>query len=228
MNWRRFSLPLRIVIAIVVGYAFLRFLFAGTNGRLDTAGQLVGLLLAMVYGLILFGLFGFSVIRRFAERFGALYEPDDKHFRIMPEYSTAEARVKDGRYEQAIEEFRKVIAQHPGDIYAHLRIAQLAVEKLNDLALAEMELMSAVAKASTEDSVVMAHHRLADFYEHTRHDGARAIAVMRQLQARLPSTKHRLGAQQRIDALGEASNEPPQAVPSKISPRSSRYKIPEE
>jgi hypothetical protein len=227
MKFERFSLPIRIVMAVVIGYAMLRFLFAGSSGHLDPAAQLIGLFLAVVYGLILFALFGFSMIRRFAERFGALYEPGDEHFRIRPEYSTAEARVKVGRYEQAIEEFRKVIALHPGDIYAHLRIAQLAVEQLNDPGLAEMELTSAVAKASTEDSIVMAHHRLADFYEHTRHDGARAIAVMRQLQARLPATKHRLGAQQRIDSLGRASSGPPPAAPSKIAMRPSRYKIPE-
>ena len=218
MKFERFSLPIRIVIAIGIGYAMIRFLFAGSNGHLDAGGQVVGLLLAAVYGLILFALFGFSMIRRVAERFGTLYEPGDKHFRIVPEYSTAEARVKVGRYAEAVEEYRQVIAQHPEDVYAHIRIAELAVERLNDVKLAELELMSAYAKATTEDATVMAAGRLADLYQNTLQNPTQAIAVMRQLQSRLPETKHVLGAQQRIDALErvKAGHTVP-AVPAKIA-----------
>ncbi len=201
MKFERFSLPLRIVIAVVLGFLLLRFVFAGTNSELDMASKLIGLFLAIAYGLVLFALFGFSIIRRVAGRIANIYEPDDRHSRIMPEYSTAEARVKVGRYAEAVEEYRKVIAQHPDDVYAHIRIAELALENLNDVKLAELELMSAYAKATTEDAAVMVAGRLADLYRYTLQNPTQAIEIMRQLQSRLPGTKHVLGAQQRIDTL---------------------------
>jgi tetratricopeptide (TPR) repeat protein len=218
VSFKRFSLAIRIVIAVVIGFAMLRFLFAGAHGELDPGTKLIGLLMAVVYGLILFALFGFSMIRRFADRFGMLYEPSDKHFRIMPEYSTAEARVKAGRYAEAVEEYRKVIAQHPGDVYAHIRIAELAVERLNDVKLAELELMSAYAKAASEDATVMAAGRLADLYQNTLRNPAQAIEVLHQLKSRLPGTKHVLGAQQRIDALERAkAGHTVPSVPTKMA-----------
>ena len=177
---------------------------------------MVGILVAI--GIILFFIFGFPLIRRVGERAGGLYNPSNDSSRVMPEYSTAEARVKAGRYAEAVEKYRQVIAQHPEDVYAHIRIAELAVEKLNDVKLAELELMSAYAKATTEDATVMAAGRLADLYQNTLQNPTQAIAVMRQLQSRLPETKHVLGAQQRIDALErvKAGHTVP-AVPAKIA-----------
>ncbi len=187
-------------------------------GALGQAMILVGIVATV--GLVLFFIVGLPLLHRFAERTaGGLYNPDDGT-PARPEYSTAEARVKAGRYEDAVAEYRKVIERYPDDIYAHIRIADLALQHLRDPNLAEMELTSALAKATTPDGVVVASHRLADFYQHTRHDVPRAIEVMRQLQARLPQTKHALGAQQRIESLEQvrAGNAPP-APPKKIAYR---------
>lgn len=185
-------------------------------GALGQAMIMVGILVAI--GIILFFIFGLPLIRRVGERAGGLYNPSNDSSRVMPEYSTAEARVKAGRYAEAVEEYRQVIAQHPEDVYAHIRIAELAVERLNDVKLAELELMSAYAKATTEDATVMAAGRLADLYQNTLQNPTQAIAVMRQLQSRLPETKHVLGAQQRIDMLErvKAGHTVP-AVPTKIA-----------
>ncbi len=185
-------------------------------GTLGEAMIIVGIV--AIIGIILFFIFGFPLIRRLGERAGGLYTPSDDSFRVMPEYSTAEARVKVGRYAEAVGEYRKVIAQHPDDVYAHIRIAELAVEKLNDVKLAELELMSAYAKATSEDATVMAAGRLADLYQYTLQNPTQAIAIMRQLQSRLPGTKHVLGAQQRIDTLEcvKAGHIVP-AVPVKIA-----------
>jgi outer membrane protein assembly factor BamD (BamD/ComL family) len=170
-------------------------------------------------GLVLFFVVGLPLLRRFGERsVGGLYNPDDGT-PARPEYSTAEARVKAGRYAEAVEEYRKVIAQYPDDIYAHIRIADLAVQHLRDPNLAEVELTSALAKASAEDGIVLAAHRLADFYQQTLQDAPRAIEVMRQLQQRLPQTKHALGAQQRIEILQQRNGGRAPAPPKKIAYR---------
>ncbi len=187
-------------------------------GAFGYAAIIVGIL--GIAGLVLFFVVGLPSLHRFGERsVGGLYNPDDGT-PARPEYSTAEARVKAGRYEDAVAEYRKVIERYPDDIYAHLRIAELALQHLRDPNLAGVELTSALAKATTPDGVVLASHRLADFYQHTLHDVPRAIEVMRQLQARLPETKHALGAQQRIESLEQvrAGNAPP-APPKKIAYR---------
>jgi hypothetical protein len=119
----------------------------------------------------------------------------------MPEYSLAETRVKEGRYAEAVEEYRVVIARYPSDIYAHLRIAELAVDHLHDPGLAEVELLSAVAKAPGDDSAVLAAGRLADFYQNTLHDPRRAREVMQQLKKGLADSRHAKRIDERIQTL---------------------------
>lgn len=180
-------------------------------------------------GVVLFFVIGLPLIRRIGERSGKLFMPDDSQLRVMPEYSLAEARVNSGKYQEAVDEYRKVIAEHPDDIYPHLRIADLALAHLNDVKLAELELQSAFAKASGEVSTALAAGRLADLYQHTQHDVARALEVMKQLREKIPDTKRARLAEERIAALERlaAGEPPPPVTPDKVSIRPSRYKMPE-
>ena len=210
---------IRILLAIVIGVYLVRF--AGFSPLLVIVG--------VIYGVILFLMFGLPLIRRAGEGASQLFWPDDSHFRVMPEYSVAEARVKQGQYAAAVEEFQKVIVQYPDDVYAHLRIAELAVEHLHDLKLAELELISAVSKAEGKDTTALAAGRLADFYQTTLQDPARALAVMKQLRKKIPGTKQAKLAEERIAALERISQGvPPQPkTPEKISLRRSRYRMTE-
>ncbi|MGD1018756.1 MAG: tetratricopeptide repeat protein [Verrucomicrobiia bacterium] len=180
------------------------------------------------YALILFGLFGWPLIGSFGERIGnSLFMPSDANFQIVPEYSTAEAQAKKGRYQEAIDEYRKVITKHPDDIYPHLRIAELAVKHLNDVKLAELELLSALGKGRGEDSTALAAGRLADFYQLTLQDPARALDVMRQLREKVPGTKQAKLAEERITVLETIVRDgvPLPKAPDKIAHRPSRYKM---
>src|SRR5664279_3670379 len=99
-------------------------------------------------GIVAFLIFGFPLLRKIGDKVSGFYMPSDSSFRIMPEYSLAEARVKKGQYQEAVDEYRKVIVEHPDDIHPHLRIADLALNHLNDVKLAELEFTSALAKAT--------------------------------------------------------------------------------
>jgi len=198
---------------------------SGEGLRLDLAFEIVIALL--LYGLFLFLLFGRSVISKVSDQFIRLYWPGDEQFRVLPEYSLAEARVRQGQYKLAVEEFRKVIAQYPEDVYPHLRIAEFAVEHLHDLKLAELELLSAVSKAEGKDTSALAAGRLADLYQFALQDPARALAVMKQLREKLPGTKQARLAEERITVLEkflQGTAQPPKP-PDKIAPRPSRYKM---
>jgi tetratricopeptide (TPR) repeat protein len=156
--------------------------------------------------------------------------PSDADIRIVPEYSVAEARANEGKYREAVDEYRKVIAEHPDDIYPHLRIAELALNHLGDHHLVEIELLSALGKAEGEVSIVMAAGRLADFYQLTLNDPARALEVMKQVREKIPGTKRADLADERIAVLErivQTGGAPPPKTPDKIAARPSRYKMSE-
>ena len=212
---KKLNLIIRIAIAVGLGGYILWFLFAG--GGSDEAAKLIGIGAAVFYGLVLFLLFGFSFMQRVADKFGNLYMPPDENFQILPEYSVAEARRKVGDYDDAVTEYRKVIAQWPTDVFAHVQIAEIAIGQVHDLSLAESELLSATAKAEAEDTIALTHNRLADFYQFDRQDLPRAVAVIEQLRAKLPGTKAAQCAADRLVALNKIiAGELPVPVPAKI------------
>lgn len=231
MEFKKLDLPIRILIAAIVGFCFLKFVFSGaTKGEdLSPAAKFVGVLLAMAYGFILFLLFGYPLLKRTGEKFASLYMPSDADIRIMPEYSVAEARANEGKYLEAIDEYRKVIAEHPEDIYPHLRIAEMVLDHLNDHNLVELELLSALGKAKGEVSIALAAGRLADFYQLTLNDPARALEVLKQVREKIPGTKRADRVEERIAVLESIihGGAPPPKAPDRISPKPSRYKMPE-
>ena len=178
-------------------------------------------------GIVAFFIIGIPLIRKISEHTFSFYSPSDDSSKVMPEYSVAEARVNTGKYLEAIEEYRKVIVKHPDDMYPHLRIADIALKHLQDAPTAEMELQVALVKAKGEDSTALAAGRLADLYQLTLQNPARALEVMKQLQERIPDAKQTKLAEERIAILekivlqGEAVPEPPQ----KIAHKPSRFKM---
>jgi tetratricopeptide (TPR) repeat protein len=228
MNWERLIFWIRVLIALVLGFFLMRYgkfaIAGGDIGGAIFAGGLVG-----AYGIVLFFLFGSSFMGVVSRRFENLYMGRDEDFRIMPEYSVAEARAAVGKYQEAVDEYRKVIAEYPEDIYPHLRIAEMAVKQLNDVKLAELELLSAIGKAKGEDSTALAAGRLADFYQHTLQDPARALEVMKQLREKIPDAKQAKLAEERIVVLEGIVHDgvPLPKSPEKLASRPSRFKLSE-
>ena len=178
-----------------------------------TAGIVAGL------GIVAFLIIGFPLLRRIVDSIFSFYTPSDDSSQITPEYSVAEARVNTGKYPEAIEEYRKVIARHPDDMYPHLRIADIALKHLEDARTAELNLQEALAKAKGEDSSALAAGRLADLYQLTLHDPARALEVMKQLREKIPGTRQAKLAEERITILEEIVHrgEPLPESPGKIA-----------
>lgn len=225
------SLTIRIAIALAIGIPLFRWA-AGTMSagvgldlNIGAAFTIVGALL--FYALVLLLLFGRSIMESVGNRFENFYLGHDDNFRIVPEYSTAEARVNQGKYQEAIDEYREVISDYPDDIYPHLRIAELAVKHLDDVKLAELELLSAMGKAKGEDSTALAAGRLADLYQLTLQDPARALEVMKQLREKIPGSKQAALAEERITVLESVVLDGvalPKS-PDKIAHRPSRFKM---
>ncbi len=173
--------------------------------------------LVALCGVVAFLIFGFPLLRKVGDKISGIYWPSDSQFRILPEYSVAEARAKAGKYQEAVDEYRKVVAQYPEDVYPHLRMAELALEHLHDFKLTELELLSAVAKADREDTSALAAGRLADFYQQTLHDPVRALEVMKRLKEKFPGSKIARLTDERIEKLqtmpaGWESPKPPAKI----------------
>jgi tetratricopeptide (TPR) repeat protein len=200
VNWSRIGLALAWVGLVAFGIWIIRVaerVIASQNmGGAFVVGALL-LILGIVSGLVL----GRPIRHWVGKKFAEFYVPDDKHFRIVPEYSVAEARVKQGRYVEAIAEYRKVIAQHPHDVYAHVQIAQLALDKLNDAAVAETELQAAFTKATHEDAIALSGHRLVDLYQHTLRRPHQALGILYQIRDRCPGGKIARLAEERIKVI---------------------------
>jgi len=90
--------------------------------------------------------------------------------------------------------------------------------------------LSALGKAEGEVSIALAAGRLADFYQHTRQDPARALEVMKQVREKIPGTKRADRVEERIAVLErivQTGGVPPPKTPDKIASRPSRYKMSE-
>jgi predicted negative regulator of RcsB-dependent stress response len=211
------NLAVRVLIAVVLGVYMMRM--AATSGTF-------GPFIAVLYGVVLFLLFGVSFIQRVGKQASQLYMPGDENFQVPPQYSVAEARVKEGKYREAVAEYRQVIEKFPADVYAHVRISELAIEHLHDLELAETELLAAQAKAVQEDAVALTAHRLADLYQHQLNSPQRGLDVLLSVQGRLTSTKHVKLTGERIESLRQFADgcQVPQP-PKDIQLRKSRYRM---
>jgi tetratricopeptide (TPR) repeat protein len=191
----------RVALALGVGALLFKYWGAMAEEEDRSAAFLIVWWLVL-YGFGLFFLFGLPMMKRTGEAMAGLFLPSDSHLPIKPEYSIAEARLKQGRFAEAICAYREVIERFPDDVFAHLRLAEIYQEKLGNASTAQVELESALRKASAPDAFALTAHRLADFYERTLHDRERAVCVLRDIVQRCPDTKHASLAQHRIKALG--------------------------
>jgi tetratricopeptide (TPR) repeat protein len=231
MDLKRFSLAIRIAVALLVGIPLFHWgtaaMRAGEGLELNFGAAFEIAIAVLLYGLFVAALFARPLIDRVGTAFERLYMGRADDSRIIPEYSVAEAQLMKGRYREAVDAYRDVVAEHPDDIYPHLRIAELAVKHLNDLKLAELELLAAMGKAKGEDSAALAAGRLADFYQLTLRDPARALEAMKQLREKIPGSKQAKLAEERIAVLEGIvhGGVPLPKAPGKIAHRKSRYSM---
>lgn len=152
-------------------------------------------------GVIWWVTLGLPAIIRWAESWGSLFWPSDASMEVRPQFSIAEAREKQGRYAEAIAEYRQAAQRFPDEVTPHLRIAALLLEKNGDPEGAIQALEAAVAIARTDDAFAILRHRLADLYVAHRADRAAAQRLLNEIQQRNPNSKHARAAADRLSRL---------------------------
>ena len=91
-------------------------------------GLLIGVPVAIVAGMICAPAF----CEVLAHPFGALVCPEKRFDRVPPRYSVAESKASNGRFEEAIEEYEKVLTEHPREFQAYSAMLDIAALQLED------------------------------------------------------------------------------------------------
>jgi len=104
------------------------FLFASTVGDATGADKrVIGLACVVAAGAII----ARPLAGLVAEPAGSLFFP--RYFsRPQPLYSIAEARRKQGRYEESIAEYEKIAQQFPAEVAPHVAMMEIAFTNLGD------------------------------------------------------------------------------------------------
>lgn len=208
------SLALRVAVALILSAGLWRW------GDVSNLNQNPFAILSIVVliGCVWFALLGLHTVQRFADRFAQLGLASDDQLQVRPQYSIAEARVAQGRYAEAIAEYRRVIEQHPSEPYPHIRIAELLHDKLRqpDAAIAELRL--ALPKTETDDAFSLVANRLADWLLEHHHDIPGAEAILREIELRYPESRHARAARERRERIAAAVADATPHVPTKTIP----------
>ncbi len=156
----------------------------------NAALLVVWLAVFVITGLVWAVVWGPSVMAWVGELFGRLFMPSDKNFRIRPEYSIAESKAIQGRWDEAIEAFRADIEKFPDEAYPHIRIAEIQMDKLKNRAAATSEFLAALNKTASDDAYCLVARRLVDLYLTEDNGITAACGLLGEIQHRYPGTRH--------------------------------------
>ena len=134
----------------------------------------------------------------------SLYDGGNVPPEPRPAYSVAQARQKQGRYQEAAIEIQGQLARFPTDFQGHLLLAQLQAENLNDLGGAEATIEQLVTQPGHAPcNIAFALYSLADW--HLKHglDPDAARRALERIPELLPNSEFALGAAQRIAHLAD-------------------------
>jgi tetratricopeptide (TPR) repeat protein len=125
---------------------------------------------------------------------GGEIEPDEN--------SKAIAKIMQGDYEGAIEEYKIVAESKPGETHPVWEIAKLYAERLNDPDTAISFLGGALVNGAwQQEGSAFLINRLADLNVEHRHDYAAARSLLQRIVATMPDTRFSASASHRIKKL---------------------------
>jgi tetratricopeptide (TPR) repeat protein len=183
-------------------------------------------IVAMAFSVRLFGAFGVFLIVFCAIILSFLWAPHigaalaspitsaldggDTPPDLKPFYSIAQAREKQGRYDEAIEEIKKQLGRFPNDFEGQMLLAQIQAEHLGDINAAEGTVQHLVAQTVHPPRLIaFALYAMADWHLALKKDSYSARINLQQIIERFPDTEFSQGAAQRIAHLKSGIVETP-------------------
>jgi hypothetical protein len=176
----------------------LIYRLCGTTGD-DGPSKALNFILLLPVILMWIWVVGRPFANWMGEQVGSFLYTGDGGCEIAPQYSIAEARVREGNYEAAIHRYREYIEQYPKEVMPHFQIAEIQSQHFNHADLAILELKQAVPKAQTVEAFALINFRLADLLEGG--DPHAALECLHAIQRQYPHTRQAKAAMERANRL---------------------------
>lgn len=235
---------IRLVLDIVIGLSIGGFLIAHFLKKSDDPGRLIykwvisGLILAFVFlslgpmtqsaggvfvvpfiaacGIILGILWAPHIGASMAGIFTSLYDGGEQTIEHRPLYSVAEARRKQGRFQEALIELGHELEKFPEDFSGQFLRAEIQAENLNDLPAAEVTVEKILQQPGHHPrNISLVLNCLADWQLKFEQDPEKARATLKRIPELFPESEYSYKALQRIAHLAT----PGRALPIPDRPR---------
>ncbi len=184
--------------SLLIGFGLIVFYFAVVQPRLGfvlTSPLVVVLYWVVVAAFVAVPLSTFLSERLLAPLMG------DRGAKITREYSRARSLAAQGKYEEAIREFRSGLEDDPDNVLLRMEIAEIYSVEMKDFrqAICELEACLHLPLGETQGASIL--NRIADIYETNLGDIEAALAALRRITETWPGTKLAWRAQQRIEGI---------------------------
>lgn len=154
------------------------------------------IILAVVVGALV----ATTIVPQIGETIGNFFFNPNEEIEKQP-HTDAVAKLAQGDYEGAIDEFKKCLADNPDDMHAASEIVHIYCDKLVDIDAAEAFLEEALQKEWPPEQGAFLASRMVDIYWNYRHDAMRAKHVLAQIAETMPDTKHAANAVHRMHEI---------------------------
>jgi tetratricopeptide (TPR) repeat protein len=197
------TLPRILIFLGLAGIAYMLFhdaRIAMSKPEVDMSRVVLlfgALVLVGVAGGVLMALF---VVPAIGDAIGNFFfQPDTKAERDP--HGPALAAIARGDFAEAVEQYRRIVENAPGDTLAYSEIAKIACEHLQDPALAAATLEHALEYEWGQDDAAFLTSRLVDVYWDFLHDARSARALLLQIAEMMPCTRHAANAGHRLKEI---------------------------
>jgi tetratricopeptide (TPR) repeat protein len=192
------------IVSLLIGAVMIVFYFTDVLPRLGPA--LTSPPLVALYWVVVAVFVAPPVAKFVSEKLvGSVF--GGKAGKITREYSRAKSLAARGRFEEALEEYRRGLENEPDNVMLRMEIAEIYSGEMKDYhrAISELERCLALKLGATQGASIL--NRMADIYETNLGDIERALAALQKIEEEWPGTKLAARAQERIRSLGgEAQN----------------------
>lgn len=188
--------PTRLIVKWIVSGLLFVFLL-----RSASAG-VVGVLVALILGIILGIIWAPNLGELLAKPLTSLFDGGDREPELVPLYSIAEAKRKQGKFLEALAEIRKQLHNFPNDFAGWMMLADIQAENLNDLPGAANTVERILTQEGHQPkNIAYALSRLADWHLKFCQDPDAARQIFERIVQLLPDTEEAQLAYQRISHL---------------------------
>lgn len=188
-----FKWALTVIIAIVIHWKIV---------PLALGSPFVGIPVAALFGLGLAAIWRHTITEFCAKPFSSLYDGGSAQIAPQPYYSIAEARRKQGKYNEAVAEIRKQLEKFPTDFQGQMMLAEIHAENLNDLPGAEVTIHRLCAQQGHAPiNIAYALNTLADWHLKYALDREAVRNDLQRIGELLPDSDHAIVAAQRLAHL---------------------------